>query len=75
MHKAVDRRDRHGGVWKDRIPRAKRLIGGDQQGQPLVAGTDQFKDHAGFSLALPDVGKIVEDEQVVFVEFLDGLPV
>ena len=72
MHEAVDRGDGHGGIREDRIPCAEGLVCGDQQGTALVAGGDQFEDDAGLGLALLDVGEIVEDQQMVFVEFLEG---
>jgi len=72
MHKAVDRGDGHGWIREDRIPCAKWLIRSDQQGSALVAGGDQFEDDAGLGLALLDVGQVVEDQQMVFVEFLEG---
>ena len=38
----------------------------------LVAGADQLEEHAGLGLALLDVGEVVEDQQMVLVELLDG---
>ena len=63
---------------EDRVPGAKRLIGGDQSGSALVAGADQFEQDGGFGLAFVDVGEVVEGwwqvttNQVVFVELGDG---
>jgi hypothetical protein len=48
------------------------LVGGDQQGSPLVSGPDEFEQDAGFSLILGDIGEVVEDQQVVLVELGDG---
>ena len=52
-------------------PFAEWLIGGDQQGAALVAAADQLEQHAGFGLILPDIGDVVEDEQVILVELGD----
>ena len=38
----------------------------------LVSCRDQLEEHACFRLVLGDVGEIIEDEQVVLVEFVDG---
>ena len=57
---------------EDRAPLAERLVGGDEQGAVLVAGADQLEQHAGFGLILSDIGDVVEDEQVVLVQFADG---
>jgi hypothetical protein len=72
MNQAVDDRDRHCLVREDFAPFAERLIGGDQEGSPLVPGTDQFKEHAGFGLVLGDVGDVIEDQQMEFVELGNG---
>jgi hypothetical protein len=71
MDEAVDDGDRHRLVREDLAPFAEWLVGGDQQGSPLVAGADQFEQHTGLGLILGDVGEIVEDQQVVFVELSD----
>ena len=72
VDEAVDGGDGHGGVWEDGIPRAERLVGGDQQRAAFVAACDELEDDAGLGLALLDVGEVVQDQQVVFVELLDG---
>jgi len=71
MHEAIDGGHGHGWIWEDRIPGAKWLIGGDQERPSLVARRDKFEEHAGLCLALLDVGNVIEDEQVIFVEPLD----
>lgn len=38
----------------------------------LVAGADEFEQDRGFDLILGDVGGILEDQQVIFVELGDG---
>ena len=40
--------------------------------RPLVSGADEFEQDAGFGLILGDVGEVVEDEQMIFVELGDG---
>ena len=72
MNQAVDDRDRHCLVREDLAPFAKGLIGSDEEGSPLVPGADEFKEHAGFGLVLGDVGDVVEDQQMEFVELGNG---
>ena len=60
VDEAVDDSDRHSLIRKDLAPFAERLVGGDEEGSPLVAGADQLKEHAGFGLVFGDVGKVVE---------------
>jgi hypothetical protein len=72
MNEAVDDGDRHCLVWEDFAPFAKRLVGGNQQGSSLVAGADELKEHAGFGLVFGDVGEVIEDQQVVFIELDNG---
>lgn len=38
----------------------------------LVSCRDQLEEHTCFRLVLGHVGEVIEDEQVVFVEFIDG---
>ena len=45
---------------------------GDQEGSPLVPGTDELKEDAGFGLVFGDVGEVIEDQEVVFVELGNG---
>src|SRR5690348_18274500 len=54
MNEAIDNGERHRLIGKDFPPLPERLVGGDQQGAPLVAGTDQFKQDAGLGLVLGD---------------------
>src|SRR5215469_7574771 len=72
MDEAVDDCDRHCLVWEDLAPFAERLVGSDKEGSPLVAGADEFKEHAGFGLVFGDVGEVIEDQQEEFVELGDG---
>jgi hypothetical protein len=72
VNKAIDDGQRHRLVGEDLSPFAERLAGCDQQGSPLVSGTDEFEQDAGFGLILGDIGEVVEDQQVVFVELGDG---
>ena len=72
VDQAIDGGQRHGLVGKDLVPFAEGLVGGDQQGSALVAGTDQFEQHAGLGLILGDIGEVVADQQMIFVEFGEG---
>ena len=72
VDEAVDGGEGHGGIREDLAPFAEGLVGGDQQGSPLVSGTDEFEQDAGFGLVLGDIGEVVEDQQVVLVELGDG---
>jgi len=62
----------HGRVGEDAVPIAEGLIGGDGDGAALVSGADQVKEDAGFGLVLGDIGEVIEDDQLVFVEAGDG---
>ena len=72
VHEAIDGGERHGLIREDLAPFSERLVGGDQHGTPFVARSDQLEQHAGLGLVLGDVGEVVEDQQVVAVEFGDG---
>src|SRR5205814_10168581 len=56
---------------EDLAPLSKGLVGGDE-GSPLVPGADEFKEHAGFGLVFGDVGEVIEDQEVEFVELGNG---
>ncbi len=56
----------HGQNWS---PDRAAGIRGDQQAATLVAGGDQLEQCRGFRLILADVAEVVEDNEVVFVEF------
>ena len=68
----VDRGEGHGLIWKNPPPFTEGLIGGDQHGSALVAGTDELEEDAGFGLIFGDVGQVVEDQQMICVELGDG---
>src|ERR1700722_5023220 len=72
MNEPVDGGERHGGIGKDAVPFSKGLIGGDQHGPPFVAGADEFEENRRLGLILGDIGKIVEDQEMVFFELGDG---
>ena len=72
MNEAIDDSDRHCLVRGDLAPFAGRLVGRGEEGSPLVAGADELKEHAGFGLVFGDVGEVIEDPQMVFVEFGNG---
>lgn len=60
----VDGGQRHGRVGEDLAPFTERLVGGDEDRAPLVAGANQIEQHAGLRLILGDVGDVVEDQEV-----------
>ena len=68
MDEAVDGGERHRGIGEDLAPFSERLVGGYQQGPALVSGADQLEQHACLGLVLGDIGEVVEDQQVIFVE-------
>src|SRR5262252_870855 len=72
MNEAVDDRDRHCLVREDLAPFTERLVGSDEEGSPLIAGADELKEHTGFGLVFGDVGEVIEDQEVEFVELGDG---
>src|SRR5712691_7368342 len=55
VDEAVDDGERHRLVGEDLAPFTERLVGGDQQGPPLVSGTDEFEQDAGFGLTIVTV--------------------
>ena len=69
MNEAIYGGERHRLIGKNPAPFAEWLICRDQQGTSLIASADQFEKHARFRLILGDIGEIVEDQQVIFVEF------
>jgi len=71
MDEAVDRRECHGLIWEDFAPFTEWLIGGDEHRAAFVAGADQLEQNTGLRLILGDIGEIVENQQVIFVEFGD----
>ena len=72
MDEAIDNSDRHGLVREDLAPFAKGLVCGDEEGSSLVPGADEFKEHTGFGLVFGDVGEVIEDQEVEFVELGNG---
>ena len=62
----------HGWVGEDPVPIPERLICRDVNRASFVSGTDQLEPDAGFRLVLGDLGKLIEDDQLVFVEAGDG---
>ena len=71
VHDAIDGGERHGLIGEDFSPFAEGLICGDEQGSALVSRADQFEQNARLRLVLGDIGEIVEDQQMIFVEFGD----
>ena len=71
MDEPVDGGERHGLIGEDFSPFAKRLICRDEKRASFISCADQFEEDAGFGLILGDVGEVVENEEVVFVELVD----
>ena len=71
MNETVDGREGHGLIWEGLAPFTERLIGGDEHRSSLVASADQLEQNAGLGLILGDIGEIVQNQQVIFVEFGD----
>ena len=72
VDEAVDSGERHCGVGEDPAPFSKGLVGGDQDRAPFVSGADQLGEDRRFSMVLGDIGQVIEDQQMIFVEFADG---
>jgi hypothetical protein len=72
VHEPVDSSQRHRLVGENLSPFAEGLVGRDEQGSAFIADGDQLEQHTGLGLILGDVGGIVEDQQLVLVEFGDG---
>jgi len=72
VHETVNCGERHGGIRKDGCPFAERSVRGDQEAAALVSGSNQLEQHAGLRLIPIDVAEIIENDQVVFVELLEG---
>jgi hypothetical protein len=71
MNETIDGRERHSLVGEYLPPFAKGLVGGDHQRAPFVSVADQFKEHARLGLILGDVGDVVENQEMIFVELGD----
>ena len=71
MHEAVDGGKGHGLIWKNPAPFAEGLIGGDEHRSSFVSRADQFEQNARLGLILCDIGEIVENQQMIFVELGD----
>ena len=69
VDQAIDGGDHHGMVRKDLVPVGKGLIGGDQHRAAFVACPDQLEQDGCLGMVLMDIGEIIEDQQVVSVEF------
>src|SRR5271168_2000759 len=71
MDKTVDSGKRHGGIRENAGPLAKWMISGNYQATSFVTCGDQLEQDGSLSLILSHVAEVFEDQQVVFVEFLD----
>ena len=71
VHDTIDGRECHGLVGENFSPFAEGLVGGDEHGPAFVSRADQFEQNARLRLVLGDIGEIIEDQQMIFVEFGD----
>ena len=69
MHEPVYGGDRHAGVRKHVMPAREWLISRYEKTFSLISLGDQLKQNACFSLVLPDVRQIIQDDQIEAVEF------
>ena len=69
MHEAVD--GSHGGhlVFEDLVPLREDQIGTDHDGAALVAFGQEGEEHLHFLPVLLDVADVVEDDDLVAVQF------
>ena len=65
---AIDGGHGHGWIGEDLVPLAERLIAGDGEALALVSLGDEFAEHGGLSLIVPNVAQIIEDEAIELVE-------
>jgi hypothetical protein len=72
VYKSVYSSDHHRLVRKNLVPLGEWLIGGDQQRASLVTRTDKLEQNAGLGVILVNVRKIVEHQEIIFVELADG---
>jgi hypothetical protein len=72
VHEAIDGSDGHGRIGEHGVPLREWLVRGDQHAATLVPAADEFEQDRGFGLILPDIGQVVEHQQVVAVEPGDG---
>ena len=73
VDEAIDGRERHSLIGEDFSPFAEWLVGGDEHGSALITGADQFEQNARFRLILGDVGEVVENQEMIFVELVDQI--
>src|ERR1700712_891915 len=69
MNEAVYGGDGHTRVRKHVIPAREWLIGRDEKTFSFISLGYQLEQQAGFSLVLPDVGQVVQDNQIEAIEF------
>ena len=69
VSETVDDGQGHGVAAEDLAPGAEGLVGDHKERAVLVACADEFEDHAGLRILRGHVGEVVEDEQMVLVEF------
>lgn len=58
-------------AWKDVRPSGERLVCGDSDGVSFVSVSDELEQGTGLHLVLSDVRELIEDDEVVLVEFVE----
>ena len=71
VHQPIHGGHGHRSAGEDLVPFPEWLVGGHQQGAPLVAVADQLKQHRGLQLAAAHIGDVVDHQQAVAVQLLD----
>lgn len=72
MYQSINSSECHRGVLKDFPPFAEGLIRGDENGTAFVSSADQLEQHGGFRLVFGDIDQIVQNQQVMSIQALDG---
>src|SRR3546814_3988218 len=72
VNETVDGCERHSGIREDPVPFTKRLVGGNHDRSSLISGADELEEDRCLCLVLGDIGQIIEDQQVIFVELGQG---
>lgn len=74
MHETIDGSRSHRGILKDFSLFTEGLIRADENGAAFVTSAYQLEQHGGLCLVFGDVDQIVQDQNVVSIQALDGGP-
>ena len=72
VNEPVNGSDGHHGVAEDRFPLTEGLISRHHDAFTLIAIGNEFKENGGFSFRLLDVAKVINNDQIKAVEFLES---